>query len=202
MNIEQEILQECKTLSLETTATGGGCDYVIVELPNDYRALLVSRENFGSPEHLNASASVDFFHGDDWTEPVLEVAFTRTHEALKFLAQLKDCASKYGNKLGLMTQLSDAIATVLEQKVRIIEIECDVEGPHTTYSKKKIYKMIHGFRDEMMNLDMMSNVIAAYNTMLKMFGSGDLTPRIAVNNFGAQDTKSGCYLNIECFFIA
>ena len=85
--IPRNIADIAEMLGLEAFATGGGIDYVCVK--SNTNAILIGRDDAGSPDDVKDPCSVMLYTEEDWTMGV-ELQFANSVQAMKFMASLND----------------------------------------------------------------------------------------------------------------
>jgi hypothetical protein len=91
-NITREIIRAAAAReNLTACATGGGCDYIVRELPNDMIMVLGS-EGVESPDKLDEKSFVSLKLSEDWSVSI-EFDFDTAVEAMDFMAGFTGCAT-------------------------------------------------------------------------------------------------------------
>jgi hypothetical protein len=92
MNIDAEILAYASSKGLEAISTGGGCDYVVLNIPPligessfSPNLVLVSTISDGSPDSVREPASITVFPDQEWLG-FIAIAFDSTQKAIDAMA--------------------------------------------------------------------------------------------------------------------
>jgi len=84
-NITDEIIDFASKLKLDAIATGGGVDYIGVQLDNGMWAVVGSAEDAGSPDRLSEPANINIFLDEEWNRFIV-IEFRSAKLALEHLA--------------------------------------------------------------------------------------------------------------------